>query len=193
MFEFSGLILAAVLTSALAMQQSTAKDWAAMPPSFVVDFTALLLLGPTRRCSSRPPGAVMQGLTDSQPGHPYRRMLVNAVTVIAATQAAGAIHMGSAARSGQFIWPGQGVPIALALIAYCLVKSASAEIIVPSRHETAGQSIVAEEYPPRLSELLHRGQPRGGTRRGDRSPDVGSRCRWRLSHCISPTARITPT
>ena len=44
--EFSGLILAALLTSALAMQQSTAKDWATMPPSFVIDFTALLLLGP---------------------------------------------------------------------------------------------------------------------------------------------------
>ena len=41
--EFSGLILAAILTSALAMQQSTTQDWATMPPSFVIDFTSLLL------------------------------------------------------------------------------------------------------------------------------------------------------
>ena len=32
---------------------------------------------------------------------------------------------------GHFVWPGQGVPIAAAVVAYCFVKSASAEIIVP--------------------------------------------------------------
>ena len=60
-------------------------------------------------------------------------------------------------------------------------------------HETAGQSIVAEEHSPGLSELLHRGQPRRGTRRGDRPPDCGKSCRWQPSHCISPTARTAPT
>ena len=68
--EFSGLILAAILTAALAMQQSTAKDWATMPPSFVIDFTALLLLGPHATMVVAAAGAVMQGLTDSQRSHP---------------------------------------------------------------------------------------------------------------------------
>src|SRR3989441_11374710 len=44
--EFSTLILAAILTSALAMPRPTTKDWATMPPSFVIDFVSLLLLGP---------------------------------------------------------------------------------------------------------------------------------------------------
>ena len=32
---------------------------------------------------------------------------------------------------GHFVWPWQGVPIAAAVIAYCLVRSASAEILLP--------------------------------------------------------------
>ena len=56
--EFSGLILAAILTSALAMQQSPTKDWATMPLSFVIDFTALLLLGPQAAMLVAAAGAV---------------------------------------------------------------------------------------------------------------------------------------
>src|SRR5687767_7639731 len=64
--ELSGLILAAMLASALAMQHSTAKDWTTMPPSFVIDFTALLLLGPQATIVVAIAGAGMQALTDSQ-------------------------------------------------------------------------------------------------------------------------------
>ena len=32
---------------------------------------------------------------------------------------------------GAFVWPEQGVPIALAVATYCVVKSLSAEILVP--------------------------------------------------------------
>src|SRR5689334_4272708 len=68
--EFCGLILAAMLASALSVQQVSAKDWATMPPSFVVDFTTLLLLGPNAASLVAATGAAMQGLTDTQ--HPYR-------------------------------------------------------------------------------------------------------------------------
>jgi diguanylate cyclase (GGDEF)-like protein/PAS domain S-box-containing protein len=129
--EFSGLILAAILTSALAKPQSTAEDWATMPLSFVIDFTSLLLLGPHATMLVATAGTVTQGLTDSQRSHPYRRMLLNAATVIAATQAAGLVHLALGGTMGHFMWPGQGVPIAAAVVIYCFVKSASAEIIVP--------------------------------------------------------------
>jgi diguanylate cyclase (GGDEF)-like protein/PAS domain S-box-containing protein len=130
-FEFSGLILAAILTSALALQQSTAKDWATMPPSFVIDCTSLLLLGPHATMLVATAGTVTQGLTDSQRSHLFRRMLLNAATVTVATQAAGFVHRALGGTLGHFVWPGQGVPIAVAVVAYCFVKSASAEIIVP--------------------------------------------------------------
>src|SRR5216683_1867720 len=91
--EFSGLILAAILTSALALQRSTTKDWATVPPSFVIDFTSLLLLGPQATMLVAIAGTVTQRLTDSQRPHPSRRMLWNAAAVMGATQAAGFAHL----------------------------------------------------------------------------------------------------
>jgi diguanylate cyclase (GGDEF)-like protein/PAS domain S-box-containing protein len=129
--EFSGLILAAILTSALAMPQSTTKDWATMPPSFVIDFTALLILGPNAGMLVAASGTITHSLTDSQRSGLLRRMFLNAATVMVATQAAGLVHRALGGTMGHFMWPGQGVPIAAAVVGYCFVKSASAEIIVP--------------------------------------------------------------
>src|SRR6186997_183180 len=64
--EFSGLVLVALVASALAMQHVTAKDWTAMPPSFLVDLTALLLLGPHAMTFVATAGAIIQGLTDQE-------------------------------------------------------------------------------------------------------------------------------
>src|SRR5437867_3239367 len=89
---FSSLILAAILTSALAMQQSASKDWATMPPSFVIDFLSLLLLGPHATMLVVAAETVTEGLTDSQRSHPIRRTLLNAATVMAAMQAAGSAY-----------------------------------------------------------------------------------------------------
>jgi diguanylate cyclase (GGDEF)-like protein/PAS domain S-box-containing protein len=129
--EFCGLILAAMLASCLAMQHSAAKDWASMPPSFVIEFTALLLLGPHATVLVATAGAVMQGLTDSHQPHRLRRTVFNIVTIVTAVEAAGWVHQALGGTTGTFVWPAQGAPIALALITYCVVKSASAEIIVP--------------------------------------------------------------
>jgi diguanylate cyclase (GGDEF)-like protein/PAS domain S-box-containing protein len=129
--EFCGLILAAILVSALGKEQSTTEDWATMPPSFVIDCTSLLLLGPHGTMLVATAGTVTQGLSDSSHSHPTRRMLVNAATVMAATQAAGFVYQALGGTMGHFMWPGQGAPIAAAVVVYCFVKSALAEIIVP--------------------------------------------------------------
>src|SRR5437764_29862 len=129
--EFCGLMLAAILISASARPQSTTKDWGAMPLSFVIDFTSLLLLGPNATMLVATAGMVTQRLTDSQRSHRPLRLLVNAATVLLAAQAAGLAHRALGGTMGHFMWPEQGVPIAAAVVGYCLVKSASAEIIVP--------------------------------------------------------------
>jgi diguanylate cyclase (GGDEF)-like protein/PAS domain S-box-containing protein len=129
--EFSGLILAAILTSALAMQQSTTQDWAVVPSSFVIDFTSLLLLGPNAAILVATAGTVTERLTDSQHSPPPVRMLLNTASVLIATQAAGFAHQALGGTMGHFMWPGQGVPIAAAIVGYCLVKGALADIIVP--------------------------------------------------------------
>ena len=102
-----------------------------MPPSFVIEFTALLLLGPHATAVVATAGTVMQGLTDSQKPHRLRRAIFNTLTAVAAVEAAGWVHQALGGTTGTFVWPAQGGPIALALLAYCVVKSAAAEIIVP--------------------------------------------------------------
>src|SRR3984893_16627519 len=129
--EFSGLILAAILTSALATPQSATPDWATMRPSFVVEFTSLLLLGPNATMLVATAGTVTQGLTDSHQSHPTRRILLNTVPVMVATQAAGLAHRALGGTLGHFMWPGQAVPIAAAVVGYCIVKGASADILEP--------------------------------------------------------------
>ena len=129
--EFCGLILAAILISALGKEQSTTEDWAIMPPSFVIDCASLLLLGPHATMLVATAGTVTQGLTGSSSSHPTRRMLVNTVTVMLAAQAAGLVYQALGGTMGHFMWPAQGLPIAAAVLVYCFVKSVLAEIIVP--------------------------------------------------------------
>jgi len=130
--EFSTLILAAILTSALAMPRPTTKDWATMPPAFVIDFVSLLLLGPHATTLVATAGTVTNGLTDSDRSQPIRRTVLNTAIVIVAIQASGYAYAAIASTTDLFtVWPGEGVPIAAAVIAYCFVKSVSAEIILP--------------------------------------------------------------
>ena len=129
--KFSGLILAAVLTSAVAKQRPSTTDWATMPTSFVIEFVSLVLLGPNATMLVVTAGMVTQWRVDPPRSHPLRRLLVNLATVMVATQAAGFGHRSLGGTTGGFAWPWQGVPIAAAVIAYCLVKSAAAEIILP--------------------------------------------------------------
>ena len=129
--EFFGLTLAAILTAALTMRQSTTKDWATVPASFVIDFISLLLLGPNLTMLVAMAGTLTQRLTDSDRSDPPRRTLVNAAALMAAIQAAGFAHRALGGTLGHFMWPGQGVPIAAAILVYCFVKSAAAEVILP--------------------------------------------------------------
>jgi diguanylate cyclase (GGDEF)-like protein/PAS domain S-box-containing protein len=128
---FSGVILAAVLTSAFAMQRSNAAGRAAMSPSFVIDFMSLLLFGPGPTMLVTAAGTMTQGLADSDRSHLPRRMLSNVVTIMVATQAAGFAHRALGGTMGHFIWPSQVIPIAAAVLAYCFVRCASAEVIGP--------------------------------------------------------------
>src|SRR4029453_12676544 len=57
--------------------------------------------------------------------------LVNAATTIAALHVAGVVHVVLGGTHGHFVWPWQGVPIALAATTYALAHTALAEIVVP--------------------------------------------------------------
>ena len=130
-FEFAGLILAAVLTSALTTPPSPTLGWATMPPSFVIDFTSLLLLGPNATMLVATAGSVTQGLADSRQPDPTGRVLSNAAIAMATTQAAGLAHRALGGTLGHFTWPGQAVPIAGAVVGYCFLKCVLAEVVAP--------------------------------------------------------------
>jgi diguanylate cyclase (GGDEF)-like protein/PAS domain S-box-containing protein len=129
--EFSGVTLAAILTSALAIRPSTAEDRGIMPPSFFVDFSALLLFGANAALFVATAGVITRWLADRERSRPVRRALLNGVIVMIATQAAGLAHHALGGVTANYVWPWQGVPIAAAVVAYCLVKSIWAEVMLP--------------------------------------------------------------
>ncbi len=129
--EFASLILASLLASAFAASPSAIEDWAILPPSFVVDFTTVLLFGPNPAMLVAAVGSIGRALASPPSSRPRGRMLLNTAIVMLATQAAGAAQRALGGTEGHFVWPWQALPIAGAVIAYCLVKSVSIDILAP--------------------------------------------------------------
>ena len=155
--ELSGLMLAAILTAAPAMEHSTAKDWATMPPSFVVVFASLLAVQRDARRSRRDGFRKADGLTAPQP---LLRTLVNAATVLVVIEAAARTPgtRGTLANSRGGAGSNRGRKSGLLRQVRLRGRHRAA------LHETTIQSIVAEESSSRCSELLPRRQSRRGTR-----------------------------
>ena len=128
--ELSGLVLAAILASLLATERRAARVWTTVPLSFVIEFTALLLLGPQAMMVVATGGVVMHGLANPRHPHPLRSAIVNAVVTLAAAFAAGWVHQFSGGTVARFAWPEQGVPIVLAVAAYCALKSISFNVLL---------------------------------------------------------------
>ena len=137
--EFSGLVLAGFLTSALAIRPSSAEDRGVMPPSFVIDFGALLLCGGNAALFVAAVGITTRWIADSSRARPLPRTLLNAATILIATEAAALTYGALGAAPAPFTWPLQAAPIAAALISYCLVKGVSAEVIAPLLNKDAVQ------------------------------------------------------
>jgi diguanylate cyclase (GGDEF)-like protein/PAS domain S-box-containing protein len=129
--EFSGLIVAAVLTSVLAVQRPEASDRGMMPLAFVIHFASLLLFGPHVAMLVIAAGVAAHLLADSPGTRPLDRTLVNATTTLVAIQLAGLVHGMFGGTRGHFVWPWQGLPIGFAVATYALAHSALTEIVVP--------------------------------------------------------------
>ena len=146
--ELAALIFAVAVVSALPLQTTTAARWSTMPPSFVIDFMALLLLGPHVATVVAGVGAVAQWIVDPERAHRALRLAINAVTAVAAIQAAGGLYWLISRAIDIAEWPQQALPIALAVAGYCVVKSASAEIITP----LAMRQPINREWPATLQD-----------------------------------------
>ena len=127
----SGLILAAIAVSALTARQASAEDGALMPPFFVVDFAGLLLVGPYVAMVVAAAGAATRGLVDPQSANPMRRIMTGGATAIVALQSAGIAYRVLGGTIGDFNWPWGAIPIAAAILAYCVAKRIAADVLVP--------------------------------------------------------------
>ncbi len=125
----AALTLAAVVTSVLAPRQADAADRAPMPLSFVIAFASLLLLGPEAMAFIATVAAVASGLAASRRALLSLRGLLRVATVAVATETAGFAYSALGGTTGPFEWPWQGAPVAAAVAAYCLVTSASDDLV----------------------------------------------------------------
>ncbi|HET9363122.1 MAG TPA: EAL domain-containing protein [Vicinamibacterales bacterium] len=124
---YACLVLAALLNSILENRRPTKTDAQSMPLSFVIDFTALLLLGPIMATLVAVVGAVT--LTS---GHSRTRpACANIGTSVAAIQTAGLAHSTLGGALGYFDWPWHAVSVGAAAMTYCLVRIGSAAIVTP--------------------------------------------------------------
>ena len=129
--EVSVLALAAIATSLPALQRHRADDWPVLPPSFVIEFTSLVLLGPMPTLLVAGTGALTRGLSDRRRAQRVWRTVLRTVTILLSLQAAWWAHQMFGGTIGYFTWPWQTVPIAAGVLAYCVVTSAAAEVLIP--------------------------------------------------------------
>jgi diguanylate cyclase (GGDEF)-like protein/PAS domain S-box-containing protein len=135
--EFPAMIVAAVLVAAFAQRSAAAEDRGLMPPSFVVDFTTLLLVGGEAALCVAAAGIAIRELAAVGRARPLRKVLLDAAAILIATGAAWLAYSAVGGTPRHFTWPWQGVPIAAAVVAYCVAQSVAAQVIAPLLAKTA--------------------------------------------------------
>ena len=98
------------------------------PLSLVLDLIALLLFGPVAMTLIATIESVMRGLRRSGVSV---QLLVNISTTVLATQAAGFAFEALGGSTYRLTWPGDGLPIAAAILTCCVVTTAVTELIIP--------------------------------------------------------------
>ncbi len=138
------LILTAILISAVAKRSSTAEDRGMMPLSFIVEFGALLLMGGNEALVVAAAGITTRWLVGSERARPPRTLLLNAASILVAMECAALVYGALFGLPALLTWPWQAVPIAAAVVAYCIVKSISVEVIAPLLNRSA----ISRSWPP---------------------------------------------
>jgi diguanylate cyclase (GGDEF)-like protein/PAS domain S-box-containing protein len=125
--ELAALTLAAMLTSGLRVQQSSSRDRAIMPPSFVIILASLLLFGPHAAALVAIASAVTPIFATSST-HNVVKILVDATILAVATEVAGLAQGSLVSLLGTLVWPWRALPTAAAVIAYHIAQGTLAEL-----------------------------------------------------------------
>jgi diguanylate cyclase (GGDEF)-like protein/PAS domain S-box-containing protein len=129
LYGLAVIVVAAMLTSCLRVQEPASTDRTIMPPAFVVVFASLMLFGPHVATVVAAAAVLTPAFVFART--PHHQMLIDTGILVVATESAGFAFQATGGVPGVFDWPWQGVPIAAAVVAYHLVQGALAEIVVP--------------------------------------------------------------
>jgi diguanylate cyclase (GGDEF)-like protein len=119
----AGLSLTAIFAAAFEPHPAESNDRSPLLLSFAIVFVALVLCGAAGMTFIATAVALTQGLFRSNRAESLRDIAVRAAFAILAAQAAGVVHAVLGGTQGSFVWPWQGVPIAAAVVAYCVAMS----------------------------------------------------------------------
>src|SRR5437773_6202430 len=127
---FVALAVATVVSSMLKLRLPTLKNRATMSVSFVIDFAALLVLGPSKAMLVAGIGAISQSTIRVTHRNPPHRILFNVACLVVTMQASGAVYGLLGGRHAPLVWPHDATPIAGAVIVYFLLNTAAIAVAV---------------------------------------------------------------
>src|SRR5437762_5032314 len=107
---FISLIVLSCLASALKVRLPLTRSASTMSVSYVVDFTALLLLGPEQTVFVAAASAVAQSTLNVRKGNPFYRTIFNIAAIGVTIEFAGPVVGWIGACAGHFGWPQIATP-----------------------------------------------------------------------------------
>lgn len=128
---FAAVAVSAGLFTVLEPQRTAADSGGLMRLPFVAAITTLLFFGPTAMTFVAVLAALAQLVTAPPDTHRLRRSVLDIVSAAASTQAAGMTFVILGGAPVPLGWPWQGVPLAGAVLAYCFITSAVADVLSP--------------------------------------------------------------
>jgi diguanylate cyclase (GGDEF)-like protein/PAS domain S-box-containing protein len=127
---FLSLIVLSCLASTLKVRLPLTRSASTMSVSYVVDFTALLLLGPEQTVVVAAASAVAQSTVNVRKGNPPYRTLFNIAAIVLTIESAGLVFRWIGGDAGDLGWPQIAIPVLAAATAYYLANTASVSIAV---------------------------------------------------------------
>ena len=131
LIDYLAVIGVAGLCNLIDPPRLVADPGATMRLSFVGEFTALIFFGPIPMTLTATINALARAYAEPHGTQALRRMILDLITACAATQAAGLAHTMLGGAPAPLAWPGQGMPLAGSVVAYCFITCAVADVIAP--------------------------------------------------------------
>src|SRR6266513_1791515 len=122
---FISLVVLSCLASALKVRLPLTRSASTMSVSYVVDFTALLLLGPEQTVFVAAASAIAQSTLNVRKGNPFYRTIFNIAAIVLTIEFAGLVFEWSGGGAGNLGWPHIATPLLAAATAYYLANTAS--------------------------------------------------------------------